>query len=155
MQVVGRDQPDQELTLEFSQERCVWELTKAARPPVHREPEPLIQKIAAFMTDKETWTGTASELLEAIPDLGIRANALTRKLNVSVSVLYNDFGIRYLVNPRSRDRKTFTLVKETSSEETPPEPTPGDDVTANDDEIPCAPDRSYRHDGYHSDGTTL
>ena len=30
MQVVGRDQPDQELTLEFSQESCVWKLTKVA-----------------------------------------------------------------------------------------------------------------------------
>ena len=29
MQIVGRDQQDQELTLAFHQERCVWELTRA------------------------------------------------------------------------------------------------------------------------------
>ena len=109
MQVVGRDQPDQELTLEFSQENCVWELTKAARPLVHREPEPLIQKIAAFMADKETGTGTASELLEAIQCDDIKAHILSRKLNVGVSVLFNDCGIIYTVNRRSSDRKTFTL----------------------------------------------
>ena len=44
MQVVGRDQPDQELTLEFNQERCIWELTKAAKPLLHREPEEIVER---------------------------------------------------------------------------------------------------------------
>lgn len=93
LQVVGRDQPDQELMLEFSQKCCVWQLTKAARPLMSREPEEIIRKVAAFMTDRVVWTGTASELLEAMHETQILPHNLTRKLNVNVSVLLNEFGI--------------------------------------------------------------
>lgn len=132
MQVVGRDQPDQELTLEFSQENCVWELTKAAHAVHLRDPEPWLKKIAAFMEDKTEWTGSTCELLEAIPNLGVPANSLTKKLNVSVSVLFNDFGIAYTLNRRTSDRRTFTLLH------TAPPELPDDSVTANDGETGCA-----------------
>lgn len=110
MQVVGRDQPDQELMLEFDQERCLWKLTKAAKPLLHREPEEIIRKIAAFMTGKTEWTGTASELLEAMQETSTKPHILTRKLNVNVSTMFNDFDIAYVKNGRSADRKTFSLV---------------------------------------------
>jgi len=110
MQVVGRDQPDQELTLEFNQERCIWELTKAAKPLLHREPEEIIRKVAAFMADKTEWTGTASELLEAMRETSTKPHILMRKLNVNVSMMFNDFGIAYVKNGRSADRKSFSLV---------------------------------------------
>lgn len=140
MQVVGRDQPDQELTLEFDQERCVWKLTKAARPLLHREPEEIIREIAAFMTGKTEWTGTASELLEAMQDTKTLPHNLTKKLNVNVSVLFNDFGIVYVKNDRSADRRSFTLVSL-------PKP--------NDAESKCASEASECHDAEPADTGAL
>ncbi len=141
MQIVGRDQQDQELTLEFNHERCIWELTKAEKPTFKRQPDPFILKIAGFMEGRGEWTGTASELLDLVPDIGLKANALTRKLNVSVSVLFNDFGIAYTVNQRSNDRKTFTLIRLSKPA--------SDDVTVCDDDLQCGqePDISSQADG--------
>ena len=109
MQIVGRDQQEQELTLEFNRERCIWELTKAETSVFKRTPEPLIVSIADFMTDKDEWTGTASELVEQLHE-DLKPHALIRKLNVNISTLFNDFGISYVPNQRSSGRKTFTLL---------------------------------------------
>ena len=57
MQIVGRDQQDQELTLAFHQERCVWELTRAEKPIIKKTVEPFILKIAGFMSGRSEWTG--------------------------------------------------------------------------------------------------
>ena len=126
MQIVGRDQQDQELTLAFHQERCVWELTRAEKPIIRKTVEPFILKIAGFMSGRGEWTGTASELIGLVPDIGMKANTLTRKLNVNVSSLFNDFGIVYIGNQRTSDRKTFTLLRKQ-------EPETGDGMTMNDD----------------------
>ena len=53
-------------------------------------------------------------------------HTLTRKLNVNVSDLFNDFGIVYIGNQRTSDRKTFTLLRKQG-------PEAGDDMTMNDD----------------------
>ena len=129
MQIVGRDQQDQELTLEFNQERCIWELTKAEKPTFKRQPEPFVLKIAAFMSGRGEWTGTASELIDLVPDIGVKANTLTRKLNVNVSALFNDFGIAYRQNQRTENRRTFTLALL-------PKPQ-NDGMTINDDDLQC------------------
>ena len=126
MQIVGRDQQGQELTLAFHQERCVWELTRAEKPIIRKAVEPFILKIAGFMSGRSEWTGTASELIDLVPDIGMKANTLTRKLNVNVSSLFNDFGIVYVGNQRTSDRKTFTLLRKQ-------EPEVGDGMTMNDD----------------------
>ncbi|MCC8163260.1 MAG: hypothetical protein LIO86_08905 [Lachnospiraceae bacterium] len=52
--------------------------------------------------------------------------AETRKLNVNVSALYNDFSISYTQNSRSREKRTFTLKKLTTDEETA---APCDDIS--------------------------
>lgn len=126
MQIVGRDQQDQELALAFHQERCIWELTRAEKPIIRKTVEPFILKIAGFMSGRSEWTGTASELIDLVPDIGMKANTLTRKLNVNVSSLFNDFGIIYIGNQRTSDRKTFTLLRKQ-------EPEASDGMTMNDD----------------------
>lgn len=126
MLLVGRDQPDQELTLKFNDERCVWELTKAERQFWGSFISEDIARIAAFMKDRVSWEGTASELLEQIPAIRLKANKLKQLLNVSVSVLYNEFGILYIPHQRSNTRKMFALLHR-------PEEKPSDDVTVGDD----------------------
>lgn len=123
MQIVGRDQEDQELTLRFDREYCIWKLIRAEKELFQKKPDPVIEKVAEFIKTAGAWAGTATELLECIQEKELKANVLTRKLNVSVSVLYNDFGIEYTVS-RTGDKRTITLVHMEEA---------GDDMTVNDD----------------------
>ena len=94
--IVGRDQQDQELTVEFDRERCVWKLTQAETELWKVPPDPLLEAIAALLTaDTPKWSGSPSELLERLPQLDMPANVLTRRLNVGAEQLYNDYNIRY------------------------------------------------------------
>lgn len=96
MDIVGRDQQDQELAVDFDRERCVWMLTKAETELWKVPPDPLLEAIAGLLTvDTPKWSGSPSELLERLPRLEIAANTLTRRLNVSVEQLYNDCNICY------------------------------------------------------------
>ena len=66
LDIVGRDQTDQELTIEFDRERCIWKFKMAE-----------------------------TELLKLLLDMQLSANVLSRKLNVVNSQLLNDLGIFY------------------------------------------------------------
>ena len=127
--IVGRDQEDQELTLEFNRERCIWMLTCAEKEPLQKPIEPIVRKIAEFMKGQTKWSGTASELLELLPDPDMKANILTRKLNVNVSVLYNEFGI-LVARERSSFRREITLTRMDSEERMSADE--NDDMTIND-----------------------
>ena len=105
MDIVGRDQPDQELTIEFDRERCVWKFKKAEMELWKQPPNPLLEAINNFLTeDKPEWEGTATELVSQLPDMQIQANVLSRKLNVVNSQLLNNYGIFY-DNKRGHERK--------------------------------------------------
>ncbi len=68
------------------------------------------------MSGRSEWTGTASELIDLVPDIGMKANMLKRKLNVNVSSLFNDFGMVYIGNQRTSNRKTVYSVAKTGAE---------------------------------------
>lgn len=96
MDIVGRDQPDQELTIEFDRERCVWKFKKAETELWKQPPNPLLEAINVFLTeDRQAWEGTATELVKQLPDIQIQANVLSRRLNTVNSQLLNDYGIFY------------------------------------------------------------
>jgi RecA-family ATPase len=96
LEVAGRDQPEQKLLLEFDGERCIWNLTKA-ETELWKEPvDPVLESVARVVSeDKPEWSGTASELLELLPDVELPPNVLTRKLNIGTERLFVDYGIRY------------------------------------------------------------
>jgi len=105
MDIVGRDQPDQELTIEFDREKCIWKFQKAETELWKQPPNPLLEAINEFLTeDKQEWEGTATELLKLLPNMQLSANVLSRKLNVVNSQLLNDYGIFY-DNKRGQERK--------------------------------------------------
>ena len=105
LDIVGRDQPDQELTIEFDRECCVWKFKKAETELWKQPPNPLLKAINNFLTeDKPEWEGTATELVSQLPDMQIQANVLSRKLNVVNSQLLNNYGIFY-DNKRGHERK--------------------------------------------------
>lgn len=105
LDIVGRDQPDQELTIEFDRERCIWKFKKAETELWKQPPNPLLEAINGLLTeDKPKWEGTATELLKQLPDMQLSANVLSRKLNVVNSQLLNDYGIFY-DNKRGHERR--------------------------------------------------
>ncbi len=105
MDIVGRDQPDQELTIEFDRERCIWKFQKAETELWKQPPNPLLEAINEFLTGEvQEWEGTATELLKQLPDMQLSANVLSRRLNVVNSQLLNDYGIFY-DNKRGHERK--------------------------------------------------
>lgn len=56
----------------------------------------MLEKIALILSPLEpNWTGTATELLSVLKDIELQPNALTRKLNVSMERLLNQYHIRY------------------------------------------------------------
>ena len=112
LDVVGRDQPDQELTLEFDRERCVWNFQGAETQLWKQPPDPVLEAVSKiFLSAGSAWCGTPTELLALLPDVKIQANVLTRKLNVSADRLYNDYGIRY-ESKRTHDGRTVCLTFE-------------------------------------------
>ena len=104
MDIVGRDQPDQKLTIEFDRERCVWKFKKAETELWKQPPNPLLEAINVFLTDRQAWEGTATELVNQLPDMQLQANVLSRRLNTVNSQFFNDYGIFYY-NKRGHERK--------------------------------------------------
>lgn len=96
LDIVGRDQQDQRLHFEFDRESFLWELTKAETEIVTPEKDPILETISKLLTPiAPTWNGTASDLLVLLGDTHLHANTLTRKLNISVERLLNEYGISY------------------------------------------------------------
>lgn len=96
LNVVGRDQQDQELTIEFDRERCVWKFKKAETELWKQPTDSLLEALTTLLNpDNPEWRGSPTELLGLLPELEIQANVLTRRLNVSADRLYNDYHIRY------------------------------------------------------------
>ena len=105
LDIAGRDQADQKLTIEFDREHCVWNF-KRAETELWKEPiNPLLEAINLLLTkESPEWQGTATELVEKLPDMQIQANVVTRKLNVLNSRLLQEYGIQY-ENKRGHERK--------------------------------------------------
>lgn len=96
LEVVGRDQQDQRLLLNFDREKCIWNLIKA-ETELWKEPiDPILEVIAKVISEEQPkWSGTASELLQLLPEVNLQPNMLTRKLNISMEKLLIDYRIRY------------------------------------------------------------
>lgn len=108
LDIVGRDQCDQRLYLIRNQEKLLWDLDHAETELWKSPPDPIVLKIAEFITaDNPKWNGNASELVEILK-LDIAPNALTKKLNIGAGTLENDYGIRYEYH-RKPDRRIINL----------------------------------------------
>lgn len=96
LEVAGRDQQDQRLLLDFDREQCVWKLTKAETELWKEPADPVLEAIVKVVSEEQPqWSGTASELLQLLPEMDMQPNVLTRKLNVGAERLFVDYGIRY------------------------------------------------------------
>lgn len=108
LEVSGRDQQDQRLHLKRNEETLSWELERTETELWKESPEPLLEKIALlFSSGSNEWEGTPTELC-SILQLDIQPNTLTRKLNVNVGRLMNEYNIFY-ENSRSRNERKVKL----------------------------------------------
>ena len=110
LDVVGRDQPEQQIYLSKDAETLVWncesELTEEWVEPL----DPVLEAVNDMLTtDAPTWTGRASELILHL-DLALQPNALTKKLNVKAGVLLNNYSIRY-EHARTRNGSRIRLTR--------------------------------------------
>jgi len=115
LSIVGRDQQDQELKLEFDQERCFWKFISAEAEVWRDPPDPVLEAVSKVIPENEkTWQGTATELLEKLkkndPEVSIAANALGRKLNVSAERLFNEYGLRF-GNMKTHEGRLIRLTR--------------------------------------------
>ena len=96
LSVVGRDQQDQELLLQFDHEKCVWKLIKAETEVWRTPPDPVLLSVSKLVTPlSPEWRGTPSELHAQLADVPLLTHVLTRHLNANADLLYNDYGILY------------------------------------------------------------
>jgi len=110
LDIAGRDQPDQKLTIEFDREHCVWNFKKA-ETELWKEPvDEVLEIIAKFMEKQREWQGTATELLNCLSEINMQPNKLTKKLNVSVEKLYIDYQVIYK-SSRGHDGRMIYLEK--------------------------------------------
>ena len=110
LEIVGRDQNDQVLTLSFNRGCCLWELESEAVELPKNLPDPLLEAVSEVL-DGETqcWSGTPAQLSMMLPGIEIAPNVLTRRLNVSAERLYQEYGIRY-VHTRTHEGRSIMLT---------------------------------------------
>lgn len=96
MSITGRDQQDQELTLEFDHERCIWNLIRAEKELWKKPPDPILEAVSKLLTPlTPEWTGTSSQLLALLGQVALLPHMLSRHLNVNTERLLNEYGIVY------------------------------------------------------------
>lgn len=110
LDIVGRDQPDQRLHLIRDPERLIWLLDHAETELWESPPDPLLDKIAAVITeDNPEWNGSATELVCLLQE-DIQPNILTRRLNVKAGELRNEYQIDYSIK-RTRNGSAICLAR--------------------------------------------
>ena len=112
LDIVGRDQQDQKIYLEFDREKCLWKFIKMETELCKEPLDPIVKMVGEMVTkNKSDWIGTASELSALLPK-EISPNALTRRLNVNAERLLEEFNIYYETNRNRTGRQIkFTLMK--------------------------------------------
>ncbi|KAF5076787.1 AAA domain protein [anaerobic digester metagenome] len=110
LDVAGRDQQDQILHLQFDRDSCIWNLSKVENEISAPPPDPLLEKISTLLiADNPSWIGTASDLMMFLGNIDLQPNTLTRRLNINVDRLKNEYGITY-ENSRTHSGKMIKLT---------------------------------------------
>ena len=109
LDIVGRDQQDQKLYLEFDREKCLWKFIKMETELCKEPLDPIVKMVGEMVTkNKSDWIGSASELAVLLPK-EISPNALTRRLNVNAERLLEEFNI-YYESSRNRTGRQIKLT---------------------------------------------
>ena len=95
LDITGRDQQDQKITLEKNIETLTWDFVKAETELWKIPPDPLIEKVNDFLSSNDNiWSGTPTELCELLK-VDMKPNALSLKLNINSASLLKEHNICY------------------------------------------------------------
>ena len=110
LDITGRDQQDQRLNLVRDKEHLTWEFDSEETEEQIENMDPLLNKVAALLTEEEpAWEGNATALVGLLQE-DIQPNILTRRLNVQNGVLRDKYGIQYTVQ-HTRNGSLLCLKK--------------------------------------------
>ena len=110
LEIVGRDQEDQTLYLQRDLDRLIWNYDRSETERRAKQIDPLLRKIDRLLSEgNDLWKGSAAELTALLGE-EIQPNILTRKLNVLVSDLLNEFAIEYKAE-RNRNGCCISLTR--------------------------------------------
>lgn len=108
LEISGRDQQDQKITLVRNENKLSWDFDNAETELWKEPPDPILEAIANLVTsDNPEWSGTATDLAQQL-GTDLKPNVLTLKLNVTAGRLLNDYGIIY-GNTRTHNGRNVTL----------------------------------------------
>lgn len=111
MDIVGRDNPDQQLKLEFNREQWIWELISVENEVLEEPKIQLLEDVNALLTiENPIFNASANELIESLGNDELSPTTITRILNVNVDKLMNDYGIT-LEYKRTRTGRKIILTK--------------------------------------------
>jgi hypothetical protein len=93
-----------EISLQF--ENCVWEYLScdSAEDVRKKETPQFILRVVDFMTNREEWRGSASELLAEMGDETTAVNTVTKLLNQYHSSILAGKGIEYRYHRTGKSR---------------------------------------------------
>ena len=113
--VTGRDTPYQEFTLRFRE--CSWELVerKTQEQIAAAEIPDVLFRLVSFMQDRQRWTGTATELLDAMGETETPTNVITKWLNEYRMGFLADNAIHYEYG-RKREGRQICLTRQTDDD---------------------------------------
>ncbi len=111
LEISGRDQQDQKLTLVRNEVSLGWDLENAETELWKEPPDSLLKQISRLVTDEcPDWVGTATELVKVLT-VDIPINSITKRLNVSAARLLNEYKIVYRRGQRNGERRPLELHK--------------------------------------------
>jgi hypothetical protein len=108
--VTGRDIEDMQIFLEFDRAAAVWRFVSFLNSTERKE-DKLTAVLIAFLADRKTFTGTATELMNGLKEYGCldyAPNAPTRTLKEQALTLEKRHGV-IAVFSRSKSARTITL----------------------------------------------
>lgn len=108
----GRDFEDMKINLKQNPETMCWEFVGYAEAISEDSLDPVLIAVARLVEQEGFWKGTAEQLLwkllEISPRLNLKANTLTRRLNVQSQELKDQYGVLYS-RQRSSEGKFVVL----------------------------------------------
>lgn len=107
LNITGRDVREITLDLTFDSDTCLWLLDKHSDADIMTGTDPILIAIKEFMDSHTEWKGTASKLVEDLSISGMKSNAITRKLNSNVDLLYSKFKIVYTKKRVDKEKMIF------------------------------------------------
>lgn len=111
LNIVGRELPDQEIIIDFSPESCTWQFIRSNQQLWEEPKDMLLEQVAALVnSENKIWRGSATQMLQDLNIYDMKTHILTRKLNVNVDRLNNEYGI-YYYNHHARIGSDITLQK--------------------------------------------